>query len=127
MSSEFVEHLLEQLAPALPASARRMFGGHGLYAHGVMFGLVAGDTLYLKVDDVNRAEFEDAGAEPFVYEKRGKPVALSYYELPAEAHDDESTLVDWARSALDAALRAARARSARPSARRSARRPKAAR
>ena len=30
-----------------------MFGGGGVYHDGVMFGLVASDTLYLKVDETN--------------------------------------------------------------------------
>ena len=41
-----------------------MFGGVGLYHRGVFFGIIAGDTLYLKVDDTSRREYESAGMGP---------------------------------------------------------------
>jgi len=104
-SPEYIEHLLELLQPTVPVAAKRMFGGHGLFAHDVMFGLVASDVLFLKVDEKNRAEFEAAGTDPFVYDGKGKPIAMSYFECPAEAFDDPSAMADWARSAVDAALR----------------------
>ena len=37
--SNFTEFLLELLAPLGPVSARRMFGGVGLFHGGMMFGL----------------------------------------------------------------------------------------
>ena len=52
--SDFVDFLLEGLQPLGAVSARRMFGGYGIYCEGVMFGLVADDALYLKVDATNR-------------------------------------------------------------------------
>jgi DNA transformation protein and related proteins len=42
-------YLLELLAPLGPISARRMFGGVGLFHGGMMFGLIARDELFLKV------------------------------------------------------------------------------
>ena len=47
-------YLLELLTPLGPISARRMFGGVGLFHGGMMFGLIARDELFLKVNDVNR-------------------------------------------------------------------------
>ncbi len=44
-----------------------MFGATGLFSHGVMFGLVKDDTLFLGVDDGNRPAREDAGGVPFTY------------------------------------------------------------
>ncbi len=104
-----MEYLLELLEPFGEVSARRMFGGYGLYHDDVMFALVASDTLYLKTDDANRSQFEDRGLEPFRYQRKGDRVAvMSYYAAPAEALDDGEALCAWARNALDAALRAAR-------------------
>ncbi len=105
-NSAFVEFVLDMLAPLGGASARRMFGGYGFFSDGVMFGLVAGDTLYFKVGDGNRADFEKAAAPPFVYRRSGREIALSYREVPPDVMDDPELLSAWARRALDAARQA---------------------
>ncbi len=51
---------------------RAMFGGAGVYCNGVMFGLIADETLHFKVDEANRPDDEAAGVEPFTYEAMGK-------------------------------------------------------
>jgi DNA transformation protein and related proteins len=104
--SEFVDFVLESLEPLRGVSARRMFGGHGIYKDGVMFAPIAGDQLYLKVDDGNRAVFESEGLQPFTYTGKGRPIQMSYYEAPGEGLDDPEILCDWAQGAYAAALRA---------------------
>ena len=104
--SEFVDFVLESLQPLRGVSARRMFGGHGIYKDGLMFALIADDTLYLKVDDGNRPAFEAEGLRPFRYAGKGRPVRMSYYEAPSEGLDDPETLCTWARNAYGAARRA---------------------
>jgi len=42
--SDFVEYVLEPLAPLKNVRARKMFGGYGIYQESVMFGLVADDV-----------------------------------------------------------------------------------
>ena len=103
----FVQELLEDWAPV---SARRMFGGHGLYHEGLMFAIVMDQRLYLKADDVNRPEFEALGLAPFTYAMKGKDVALSYWAAPDAIFDDPQEAVLWARSAWDAALRGHKAK-----------------
>ena len=98
----FVQELLEDWASV---SARRMFGGHGLYHEGLMFAIVMEQRLYLKVDEVNRPEFEALGLAPFTYAMKGRDVALSYWAAPDAIFDEPSVAVRWARSAWDAALR----------------------
>jgi DNA transformation protein len=105
-ASEFVAYLVETLKPLGGVGARRMFGGHGIFKDGLMLGLVAADQLYLKVDDGNRGAYEAKGLKPFDYVKRGKRVAMSYYEAPSEAFDDPDVLCDWAQDAYGAARRA---------------------
>ena len=47
----------------------------------VFFGLMADDTVFFKVDDSNRADFERAGSRPL--RSYGEDMyAMSYYELP---------------------------------------------
>ena len=98
-------HLLDLLEPLGPVSARRMFGGYGIYLDRTMFALVADDTLYLKADDASRAAFVAAGLEPFRYARKGKSYEMSYYAAPEEALEDAELLRDWARKAVDAAMR----------------------
>ena len=84
----YADFVLEQLEPLGGASARRMFGGNGIYADDVMFAIIASDMLYFKVDDQTRADFEAAGAQPFVYRSKAKNVTMSYYDAPADALED---------------------------------------
>jgi DNA transformation protein len=107
MGNEFVDYVLEQLSPLGGVRAKRMFGGHGVYLEGLFFALVADDTLYLKADDENRAQFEARGLSPFRYQRNGKERTMSYYSLPESALEDSAELLSWARRAIEAALRAA--------------------
>ena len=104
-SPEFKEYLFDQFETFEPVQIRRMFGGSGVYADGVMFALVADDVLYLKVDDGNRDDFEAAGMKPFTYRHRNNsgPVAMPYWETPADVLEDPDDLAEWATKALRAA------------------------
>ena len=107
--NEFVNYLLELLAPVGGITSRAMFGGHGIYKDGLIFGIVIDDGFYLKVDDVNRREFEARGLTPFIYEmkKTGKSISLGYYQCPEEALESAALMCDWAKSGVAASLRAA--------------------
>lgn len=103
--SEYVEYLQEAFELFGPVTARRMFGGYGIYSNGLMFGLVVEDTLYLKADAQNSRYFEDEGLGRFEYNKNGKPVKMSYYLAPDEIMDDREQAAIWARRSFEAALR----------------------
>jgi DNA transformation protein len=106
MRSQFTEHVVEMMRAFGPVEAKSMFGGWGLYRDGVFFALVANDTLYLKVDDGNRARFDDEGLEPFVFESRdGRKTSLSYRRAPDDALENPDVMAEWARCGYDAALR----------------------
>ena len=104
---EFVAYLVDLMQSVGPVSAKGMFGGHGIFLEGLMFGLVADSTLYLKVDKEIEAEFTGLGLQPFTYHKQGKPFQMSYYQCPEEALEDSSVMNTWANKAYGAALRAA--------------------
>ena len=108
--SDFIPFVQELLEGWGPVSARRMFGSHGLYHEGLMFAIVMEQRLYLKVDEVNRPEFEALGLAPFTYAMKGRDVALSYWAAPDTLFDDPQEAVLWARSAWDAALRGHKAK-----------------
>ncbi len=113
--SDFVEYVLELLAPLKKVRARKMFGGYGIYRESVMVGLVADDVLYLKVDQETIPDYEVLGLVPFVYEKKGKKMAMSYYQAPEDAVDSSSVLCEWAEKAYRAALRAKKKKTSSPS------------
>ena len=62
VSASFRDFVLDQLSNVDGLRARAMFGGVGLYAEDVFFGILAADVLFLKVDDTNRREYETAGS-----------------------------------------------------------------
>ena len=106
MSDDFVDYVMELFGPFGTATARRMFGGHGLFLDGLMFALVSDDTLYLKADEMNRIEFEQAGCEMFGYARKGKRATLGFFRAPEDAMESPELMLPWARSAYAAALRA---------------------
>ncbi len=103
--SDFIPFVQELLEDWGTVSARRMFGGHGLYHEGLMFAIVMDNRLYLKADDINRPDFEALGLTPFTYPMKGKDVALSYWAAPDAIFDEPTEAVRWACSAWDAAAR----------------------
>lgn len=57
------EELAEELRPLGDVSSRKMFGGYGIFADGVMFALVSSDGVaFLRIDDELRAELEAGGS-----------------------------------------------------------------
>ena len=92
--SAFVEELLAGLGPV---TIKRMFGGAGVYAGPVIFGLI--------IDEALRAELEAAGSEPWIYvmpkgPRAGQAASMGYWRLPETALDDPDEAVRWARKAL---------------------------
>ena len=57
VSSDYLDYVRDQLSGLGGVTSRRMFGGAGLYCDEFFFALVDNDTLYLRVNDSNRAEF----------------------------------------------------------------------
>jgi DNA transformation protein len=105
-SREFVDFAIELLGPFGTVSSRPMFGGHGIYLDDLMFAIVHGDALWFKTDEMNKAEFEAVGSEPFRYSRNGKTATMSFYRAPAAAMDSPASAIPWARSAYAAAMRA---------------------
>ena len=105
VNNEFVRYVLDQLRGLGAVVSRKMFGGAGLYLDGTMFALIAYDTLYFKVDESTRPDYEEAGMEPFRPFDETSYV-MSYYEVPVDVLEESDELVEWARKALAAARRA---------------------
>lgn len=102
---EFATHIVDLLQHFGACEARRMFGGFGIFHQGLMFGLIAEGSLYLKADEQSRESFEAEGSEVFIYYKKDRPYRLSYYLAPEAFFEDEKACLHWAGLAFDAALR----------------------
>jgi DNA transformation protein len=108
-STEYLAFIKEQLSGFGPVTVRRMFGGAGIFRDGLMFALVAGETLYLKADDASQGEFEALSLPPFSYAARGGTrTVMSYWQAPEACLDDRDEMTQWAQKAFAAALRAHR-------------------
>jgi len=107
MDSEAVGELFARFGPV---SVRRMFGGAGIWADGLMFALEFDGILYLRVDEASLAEFEREGSKPFVYPRAKTPGKIgrpsrSFWRLPERLYDDPDELAVWARRAVAIAER----------------------
>jgi len=106
VSDSFKRFVLDQLEALGGVEPRAMFGGVGLYHHGIFFGIIAGDVLYLKVDDSTREDYVRAGMGPFMpYPYRGG--TMRYYEVPVDVLESAGELALWAGRAVDVAERPA--------------------
>ena len=99
VSDEYLTYVLDQLGAWGKVQARKMFGGVGLYRDSKMFGLIADDVAYLKVDDSNREAFEDAGSSPFK-PFPDKPTTMSYFAIPPDVLECPEELAQWAERSL---------------------------
>ncbi|MFG6098326.1 TfoX/Sxy family protein [Leptothoe sp. ISB3NOV94-8A] len=101
----FKDRIVHQLNQVAPVTSRSMFGGYGLYADGIMFALIAYETLYFKVDDDNLVDYLEADMGPFHYERHGKTIQMSYYQLPKTVLEEPVELLNWIEKAQAAARR----------------------
>jgi DNA transformation protein len=105
VSPGFETFALDQLGRGVTGlRSRRMFGGVGIYSHDIFFALLSDDTLYLKVDDTTRGDFEARGMGPFrPFGEDGE--TMQYYQVPDDLLENPDDLAAWAARALEVARR----------------------
>jgi DNA transformation protein and related proteins len=123
VTDDYLKYVLEQLAGLGRVSPRRMFGAVGLYHEERFFGLISRDTLYLKVNDSNRGDYESRGMQRFRPFPDKPYWSMTYYEVPADTLEDADECAAWARRSLSIAAvatkpAAAKTEATRPAARR---------
>jgi DNA transformation protein len=104
---EFIREVFAQFGPV---TVRRMFNSAGIFADGMMIGLINKEAIYLKTDETSVPDFEREGSKPFSYiraksGRKGGRVELPYWRLPERLYDDPDELAVWARRAFEAAER----------------------
>lgn len=103
VSEGYKEYIVDQLGKLGYVTVKKMFGGAGIYNDGLIFGIIANDVLYFKVDDSNRSDYEGAGMKPF-QPFDDKDTVMSYYEVPVDILENRESLADWARKSLFASI-----------------------
>jgi DNA transformation protein len=103
-SKEFVSHIRELLSSIGEFSDGVFFGGHALKHKNRQFAMIMGNTLYFRVNDQSRPEYERKGSKPFSYLTKVRRVEVrTYFEVPEHLLDSREELVVWARKAIHAA------------------------
>ena len=125
-ADSFHDFVRELFAGLGQVTIKRMFGGAGAYAGGLMFALLAEDAIYIKTDETLREALRGEGCGPFVWTpqsgpRTGEKVEMSYWRLPDAALDDPDLAAEWGRKALAAAKAKAKAKPAKK--KRNAKRP----
>ncbi len=123
MNNSFHEFVKELFAGMGAVQIKRMFGGAGGYADGLMFLLLTDDAIYIKTDEALRIELKAEGSGPFVWApqsgpRKGEKVDLGYWRLPDAALDDPDEAARWGRKALAVAKAKAKAKQSKRKAKR---------
>lgn len=104
-----VDDAVEMFQRLGPIHTRKMMGGLTIYAQDVTFAIYDPDQAYfLKSDKQTQHIYEAEGLARFTFEMKDKTASMNYYAMPEAAYDDPDILEQWARMALDVALRAKR-------------------
>ncbi|MEO1701924.1 MAG: TfoX/Sxy family protein [Pseudomonadota bacterium] len=104
MDDEFLHDLFSSVGPI---TIKRMFGGQGIYADGMIIAAVQSGRIMVKGDDQCAPAYESAEMIRWAYEnpKSGNATLMPYWQVPDSALDDPEEMSRWAHMALGAARR----------------------
>src|SRR5262245_55289097 len=100
----FKAFVLDQLSALPDLRAKAMFGGYGLYQGKHFFGILFAGRLYFKTEARSLVAYLSRGMKPFTYEKKGRELTMSYYEVPPDILENRADMVAWAERAVQAAI-----------------------
>jgi DNA transformation protein len=108
VTKEYLEYLADLFSIVPHTNIKKMFGGAGVFRHGLMYALDLGDgKIALKADAETIPDFEAEGCEAWYYEdKRGGKKSMNYWYMPERLADDEDELLEWSMKAFEVAVRA---------------------
>ena len=93
VSEDFRQFVVEQMGAVVAITAKRMFGGYGLYADGVFFGVIDDNRVFLRTGAGNVADYTALGCAQFQPISDAKP--MSYHELPGDVLENRTKLRGW--------------------------------
>jgi DNA transformation protein len=107
-----MDYLADLFSVVPDTTVKKMFGGAGVFRHGLMFALALDDgKIALKADAQTVPDFQAAGCSEWTYhDKRGKKMSMNYWYMPEYLADDPDELKTWALKAFDVAVRADQAK-----------------
>lgn len=91
----FISEIMQKLSAFGHMSARRMFGGYGIYKDGIIIALADDEELYFKSVPTSEVYYQSFGSTPFIYEGQLRPIQLSYWKVPEDVMNDPKTLEKW--------------------------------
>lgn len=95
---DFLDFVLDQVAPLPALSTRRMFGAIGIYSAAEFFAIIDDGVLYFVTDETTRPRYESRGMKPFEYAPG--QYLRAYYPVPVDVLEDDGELQAWAREAV---------------------------
>jgi len=88
------EELVTKLSPIGGISSKKMFGGHGIFHDGKMFGIIdSKGRAFFRVNAATASDFEKKGTE----QHRRMP----YFSIPIEFLETAEELLKWARKSIE--------------------------
>ncbi len=107
ISNETAAYIEDRFSVVPDARIRKMFGGIGVFRHGLMFAVALDDgRIAFKADEKTVPEFEKEGSVQWVYEhKNRRSVSMGYWYAPERLADDSDAFAEWAEKAFQAAVR----------------------
>jgi DNA transformation protein len=96
-TDSFRDFVLEQLSALGGLRCKRMFGGHGLYAGEIFFGIVFDGRLYFKTNPDTLPDYLAFHASVFAPSE--KQTLKNYREVPVDILEDANNLTTWAQKA----------------------------
>ena len=92
-SKDYLEYILDVLSLCDNITAKRLFGGYGLYQNGIIFAIIVENELYFKVDESNINLYQNLNSEPLTFHAKRKAITMSYWKVPDEIIENKELLV----------------------------------
>ncbi|MEQ9220182.1 MAG: TfoX/Sxy family protein [Cyclobacteriaceae bacterium] len=100
---DYLNFLKDQLSGIGEFETKKMFGGHGFFKDGLMFGMLGSGIFRLKVDESNEQDYIDKGMKPYYSDKKKK--GMPYWEVPADVLENRTELSKWALKSVSIAIK----------------------
>jgi len=112
LSREFTDYLADLFSVVSNTTVKKMFGGAGVFRHGLMFALALDDgKIALKADSQTIPDFEAENCSEWVYhDKRGAKKSMNYWYMPERLAEEPEELKVWSMKAFEVAVRADQAK-----------------
>jgi len=89
-----VQEIASKLDPIGNITTKKMFGGHGVFHDGKMFGIVdSKGNAFFKASELN--------ADAYLSKGSSKHSRMPYYSIPDAIYEDSVQFIQWANTSID--------------------------